>query len=181
MLSEQVRKELASYLCEAPSSDPESSSDASEPSVLEELKAACAEMTNAIIQHEYYSSAYFSKEQPKLKELMRAMSKSHAVLLAELAQARPQGKSVTELEVAAKTLHRLVSATNKCSHKGYPEIVSYLTKEPTFYCSHNFAHLHLFNVQNLALALIEDCKRPERDRAAPQALCVRPASLSKKG
>ena len=32
-----------------------------------------------------------------------------------------------------------------------------------------------------ALALIEDCMRPERDSAAPQALCVRPASLSKKG
>ena len=72
-------------------------------------------------------------EQPKLKELMRAMTKSHAGLLAEIAQARSQNKSFTELEIAAKTLHRLVSATNKCSHKGYPEIVSYLTNEPTYY------------------------------------------------
>ena len=91
------------------------------------------------------------------------MSKSHAGLLAKIAQARSQDKSFTELEVAAKTLHRLVSATNKCSHKGYPEIVSYLTKEPTFYCSHNFENMHLFNAQNLALAFIEDCKRAAED------------------
>jgi len=45
-------------------------------------------MTHAVIEHEFYSSAYASKEQPKLKELMNAMAKSHAALLQELAAAK---------------------------------------------------------------------------------------------
>ena len=42
-------------------------------------------MTHAVIEHEFYSSAYASKEQPKLKE---PMAKSHAALLQELAAAK---------------------------------------------------------------------------------------------
>ena len=148
VLTDVVRQKLAKYLEEPHDSD--SASEETDDFPLDALKSACAEMTNAVIEHEFYCSAYPSKEQPKLQELMRAMTKSHAALLEEIARARACGKSFTELEIAAKTLHRLVSPTNKCSHKGFPEIVSYLTKEPTYYSSHSFANLHLFNVQNLA-------------------------------
>ncbi len=47
-------------------------------------------------------------------------------------------------------LHSLVCAVNRCSHKSYPELVSYLTKQPTFYCSHAFTNLYMFEQQNYA-------------------------------
>ena len=184
VLVEAVRRKLVSHMTASNAADTLDISGDGDPFPLQELKAACAEMTNAVIEHEFYSSAYASKEQPKLKELMNAMAKSHAALLQELAAAKAAGKSFTELEIAAKTLHRLVSSTNKCSHKGFPEIVSYLTKEPTYYCSHNFTNLFLFNAQNLALALIQDCVSRKDGATAAEALVtlpVRPSILGQRG
>ena len=67
-----------------------------------------------------------------------------------------KGLKFSNMDLAAKVLHRLVSATNKCSHTGFPEIISYLTKQPNFYCSHGFSNLHIFNTQNFAVALVEE-------------------------
>jgi hypothetical protein len=39
--------------------------------------------------------------------------------------------------------------------QGFPEIVSYLTKQPNFYCSHAFCYIHLFNVHNFAVATVD--------------------------
>ena len=57
---------------------------------------------------------------------------------------------------AKKIMHRLVAATNKCAHKGFPEIIMYLTKKPTYFCSHEFVQVHLFNVQNAAVIAVEN-------------------------
>ena len=41
---------------------------------LEEFQGACAETFASVVEHEYYCGSYASKEQPKLKALMKSMS-----------------------------------------------------------------------------------------------------------
>ena len=123
---------------------------------LKEFSNCCAEMHSAIVEHEFYCSAYASKEQPKLKELLGAMHTSLDSLDKAVEEQKRQGLKFSNMDLAVKVLHRLVSATNKCSHKGFPEIVSYLTKQPNFYSSHLFSNLHIFNIQNYAVALVEE-------------------------
>ena len=153
---------------------------------LREFSEACHEMHSVVLELEFYCSAYASKEQPKLEELLRVMSTSLDSLHKAIAAQKEAGAEFTHLELAAKVLHRLVSATNRCSHKGFPEIVSYLTKQPSFYCSHAFTTLHVWNIQNIALALIEhrvktalgssEVSQPEH---AMVSLPTRPAATSK--
>ena len=72
-------------------------------------------------------------------------------------QQRGEDIAVANATIAAKKImHRLVAATNKCAHKGFPEIIMYLTKKPTYFCSHEFVQVHLFNVQNAAVIAVEN-------------------------
>jgi hypothetical protein len=43
--------------------------------------------------------------------------------------------------LARGILHRLMSATNRRMHKGFPEMLSYLLRKPMEYCSHRLSHL----------------------------------------
>ncbi len=86
-----------------------------------------------------------------------------------IAAARSEGVSFSNLDIAAKILHNLVGAVNRCSHKGYPEIVSYLTKQPSFYCSHPFTNLYMFNQQNEAEALVTAWMAQAEGRPLPQS------------
>eukprot|EP00973_Karenia_brevis_P071217 9895122-Karenia_brevis.AAC.1 len=45
------------------------------------------------------------------------------------------------LERAKRLLNRLISSTNRRMHRGYPEMLSYLLKKPSYYCSHSFVTL----------------------------------------
>ena len=38
---------------------------------------------------------------------------------------------------------------------GFPEMVSHLTKQPNFYCSHSFCNILLFNVYNATVARVD--------------------------
>jgi hypothetical protein len=107
-----------------------------------------------VVAHEFYCGAYSSKEQPKLKELLGAMASSFRKLEQRIEAAKEAGASFDRLTIAAKFLHNLIAAVNRCSHKGYPEIMSYLSSRPMFYCSHTFTHLYMNNMINEGKAII---------------------------
>ena len=150
----------------------------------QEFRSACAEMHSSALEHEFYTSAYASKEQPKLEALMLSMQKSLSYLEEEIAEKRAldtAGQELADKEAARSILHRLVSATNNAAHKGFPEIVSHLTKRPNFYCSHSFAHVHLYDSQNSAVArvdaMVADLARRERPGEPQRARITVPCHL----
>ena len=81
-------------------------------------------------------------------------------------------------------MHNLVGAVNRCSHKGYPEIVSYLTKQPSFYCSHAFTNLYMYNQQNEAeaatIAWMAKAEGKPVPKSSRRALCSTVLSKQKK-
>ena len=116
---------------------------------------ACEEVFANVVEHEFYCGHYSSNEQPKLKELLGAMAVSFRILEERIEIAKAAGETFDRLTIAAKFLHNLIAAANRCSHKGYPEILSYLTSRPMFYCSHSFTNLYMNNVINEAKAIME--------------------------
>ena len=134
-----------------------------------EFKSACGEMFASVVEHEYYCGAYASKEQPRLKALMQSMSMSLKNVEDRIGAARREGVSFSNVGIAAKILHNLVGAVNRCSHKGYPEIVSYLTKQLSFYCSHAFTNLYMYNQQNEAEAVITAWMAKAEGKPVPQS------------
>jgi len=128
---------------------------------LSTFTTACEEVLANVVEHEYYCGSYSSKEQPKLKELLGAMASSLRKLEARIEMAKQAGETFDRLTIAAKFLHNLVSAANRCSHKGYPEIMSYLSSRPMFYCSHSFTNLFMNNVINEGKAIIARMLEPE--------------------
>eukprot|EP00973_Karenia_brevis_P064997 9025910-Karenia_brevis.AAC.1 len=58
-----------------------------------------------------------------------------------MASAASQGQEIEGHEKARQILHRLLSATNRRMHKGFPEMLSYLLRRPMEYSSHNFVAL----------------------------------------
>ena len=134
--------------------------------------SACEEVFANVVEHEFYCGAYSSKEQPKLKELLGAMAVSFRKLEERIECAKAAGETFDRLTIAAKFLHNLIAAANRCSHKGYPEILSYLSSRPMFYCSHSFTNLYMNNVINEAKTIVE------RILASPQLNTPRPGLLS---
>ena len=127
-------------------------------------------MFASVVEHEYYCGSYASKEQPRLKALMQSMSMSlKKMWKTELAPLAQRVCLFSNLDIAAKILHSLVGAVNRCSHKGYPEIVSYLTKQPSFYCSHAFTNLYMYNQQNEAEAVITAWMAKAEGKPVPQS------------
>eukprot|EP00973_Karenia_brevis_P018404 2523076-Karenia_brevis.AAC.1 len=59
----------------------------------------------------------------------------------EIAERYEKGEPMEPLERAKRLLNRLISSTNRRMHKGYPEMLSYLLKKPSYYCSHSFVTL----------------------------------------
>ena len=94
--------------------------------------------------HEFDCANYASKEQPHIDGLLHALADSVKSLEYSLAKAEDSGDEPLEaLERARRLLHRLLSATNRRMHKGFPEMLSYLLGKPSEYASHEFVPLPL--------------------------------------
>ena len=78
-----------------------------------EFKSACGEMFSSVVEHEYYCGSYASKEQPRLKALMKSMALSVKSVQDRIAAARSEGVSFSNLDIAAKMLHNLVGSVNR--------------------------------------------------------------------
>ena len=98
-------------------------------------------MTETMVAHEYYCSAYASKDQPHIEGLLHTLSDSLRYLKVKIAQKLDAGESVESLERAKIVLNSLVQGNNRRMHKGFTEMISYLLCKPSYYCSHNFTTL----------------------------------------
>ena len=98
-------------------------------------------LLEAIGDHEYYCSSYSSKEQPHIDGLLITLADSVRHKEQDMAQAAAEGQIIEGHEKARKLLHRLMSATNRRMHKGFPEMLSYLLRRPMEYSSHKFVPL----------------------------------------
>ena len=104
-------------------------------------------MIDAVVDHEFYSSAYASKVQPQAEGLLQSLHDSlvrrekytYLETGAAKEDATPQEERLRTS--AKKLLHRLVSATNRCMHRGLPSVYAYLAGRPTHYTSHEFVDL----------------------------------------
>ena len=95
-------------------------------------------MVDTMGAHEHYCASYAAKEQPHIEGLLQTLADGKRSLEAQMAR---EAKVDDSVEDARRLLHRLLSATNRRMHKGFPEMISYLLGKPTAYCSHDFAHL----------------------------------------
>ena len=98
-------------------------------------------LTEELSNSEFYCSVYASKEQPHVEGLMLTLARGVRDLDNEIAQGTSQGDALAVVEKARRLLHRLVSSTNRRMHKGFPEMLSYLLRKPSWYCSHEFCNL----------------------------------------
>ena len=136
---------------------------------LSAFTTACSEVFANVVEHKYYCGAYSSKEQPKLREFLGAMECSVRKLELRIEAAKEAGETFDKLTIAAKLLHNSVADANRCSHKGFPEIMSYLTSRAMFYCSHAFTNLYMNNVVNETKAILAKLSETEGHlRALPE-------------
>ena len=89
-------------------------------------------MNSAIVEHEFYCSSYAAKEQPQLKELLGAMHTSLQSLDQAMEERERQGLTMPNMDLAAKVLHRLVSATKNVAIKVFLRLLVTLRSNPTF-------------------------------------------------
>ena len=155
VLPDDLKGRLAEALA---SSSKVTSADLSEDEPIT-FKTACEEVFANVVEHEFYCGSYSSKEQPKLKELLGAMEASLKKLEGRIEEAKQAGESFNNLEIAAKFMHNLTQAANRCCRKGYPEIMSYLSSRPMFYCSHAFTNLYMGNMINVGKAQVEELQK----------------------
>ena len=87
-----------------------------------------------------------------------------------------------------RLLHRLMSATNRRMHKGYPEMLSYLTGKPMEYASHEFVPLSFGQTLTMAVYNILQATRRggvqgsrERDAYGDSATAQPPLADSLRG
>ena len=95
-------------------------------------------MLDAMGDHEYYCACYASKEEPHMEGLLHTLIDGLRRKEAEIAELRAAGQDCTPQEVARKIMHRLISCTNRRMHKGFPEMLTYLSRMPMEYISHQF-------------------------------------------
>lgn len=112
----------------------------------EELKSmwddAAGAMVDTMIDHEFYCSDFASNYQPHIEGLMHTLVDSKISLENQMAQRQRDGLPPLEaFELCKLLMNRLISSTNRRMHKGFPEMLSYLLKEPLYYCSHTFVNL----------------------------------------
>ena len=73
----------------------------------------------------------------------------------DIATARSEGKEFTLNEISWDIFHRLIVATNRRMHKGFPEMLSYLMKKPIEYSSDAFVSVMTYGIFNQ----MGDCSR----------------------
>ena len=79
--------------------------------------------------------------------LVTTLADSVAAKGKEMADALDAGVDISPHEEARQVLHRLISSTNRCMHKGFPEMLTYLLRKKMYVGSHSFVHCsvaHLF-------------------------------------
>ena len=84
VLPDDLQCRLAKALA---SSSKVTSADLSEDELVT-FKTACEEVCANVVEHEFYCGAYSSKEQPKLKELLGAMTSSLGKLEGRMEEAK---------------------------------------------------------------------------------------------
>lgn len=118
---------------------------------MKEWEDALREMVETMIDHEFYCATYASKEQPHIEGLLQSLADGVRGLDREIAERVMRGDPQLEpLERGKRVLNRLMSSTNRRMHKGYPEMLSYLLNEPSYYCSHSFINLMFHDTLRIA-------------------------------
>ena len=74
--------------------------------------------------HEHYCASYSSKEGPHVEGLVHTLADGLRSLKADVATRAAQGAPCSAMDVSRKTLHRLISSTNRRMHKGFPKMIS---------------------------------------------------------
>lgn len=100
-------------------------------------QSAMAEMLEGIVAAEFYASDYVSKDQPHAEGLLHTLHDSMQ-RAEKFAEGTPQEQDMAAR--ARKLLQRLVAATNRRIHKGFPNIYAYLGQRPNHYASHTFVN-----------------------------------------
>ena len=123
---------------------------------LSDRAASVQAMLDTMGDHEFYCAAYASKEQPHIEGLLHTLADSVRRLDQDVARRRlkleervaqgqePDAQAADQdmpMLQAKALLNRLLSATNRRMHKGFPEMLSYLLNKPSEYCSHEFVSL----------------------------------------
>ena len=72
--------------------------------------------------------------------LLTTLADSVAAKGKDMADARDAGVDISPHEEARQVLHRLISSTNRCMHKGFPEMLTYLLRKKMYVGSHSFVH-----------------------------------------
>ena len=101
-------------------------------------------MIDSMGDREFHCANYVSKEQPHIEGLLHTLADSVKSLEYSLAKTEDSGDEPLEaLERARRLLHRLLSATNRRMHKGFPETLSYLWGSHRSTCRTSLSHCHL--------------------------------------
>ena len=111
-------------------------------------------MLDAMGDKEFYCASYSSKEQPHIDGLLETLADGVRSKERDIAEARATGEELSCHEVARGILHRLMSATNRRMHKGFPEMLSYLLRKPMEYCSHRFSYLLIDDTLRFSIACV---------------------------
>ena len=117
-------------------------------------EAACEAMLDAMGDHEFYCAAYSSKDAPHIGGLLQTLADAKSAKEAEIQAARDAGEAVPVKEQVRQTLHRLLSATNRRMHKGFPELVTYILNKPMEYSSHKLVECFLPAPLSFAVAAV---------------------------
>ena len=104
-------------------------------------KEASAGMLDAMGDHEHYCAAYSSKDQPHVEGLLATLADGVLAKQKDILAAKEAGTEFSAHEVSRQLLHRMMSATNRRMHKGFPEMLTYLLRKPMEYCSHEFVSM----------------------------------------
>ena len=102
------------------------------------IEQSIASIIREIIDCEYYTSDYTTKNQPHANNLLQTLHDSIGRYRQYAAERQAAGKSDLGLEGAQRLMQSLASATNRRMHVGLPTIYAYLLGKPNQYCSHLF-------------------------------------------
>ena len=144
----------------------------------EDWEEAKASMLRAVNDAEFYCSEYSSsKEQPHINGLLCSLYRAMQSVQENLAQRKAETgeEHVAVLDHAKTTLRKLVLATYKRMHKGFPEMISYLLGKRTYVSSHTFtpllfsnrmgALLHKFDKRLVEEAIVDADEDPDAEHA----------------
>ena len=93
------------------------------------LEQSIKDMTQLIIDHEFYASDYSTKDQPHAANLLQTLHDSLIRHDHYAAERELSGKSEDDMDRARPLLQSLICATNRRLHKGMPSILRLSTGE----------------------------------------------------